>query len=296
MADDFYGLPTRSLENRHLRLDYLAEAGPRIVRLVLAGSDRNLLIELPNVTLPTSIGKFSLRGGHRLWHSPEATPRSYAPDDAGLVIAETEDGVRLLQPTETITGIRKSLEVRLNPDRPGATLRHHLQNEGIWPVELAPWGITMLPLGGLAILPQQRGPLDAAALLPNRHLVLWPYTRWQDPRLQLADDVVAIRADPLLPPCKVGYLNRRGWVAYLNQGVLFVKRFSPRPEERHADFGCNAEFYCNDQFLEMESLAPLARLEPGQSVEHVETWELYPGLDAPPTLDGARAAVARLGL
>src|SRR5262249_34412009 len=118
----------------------------------------------------------------------------------------------------------------------------------------------------------------------------------QSPRLQLANDSVAIPAEPLLPPCKVGYLNRGGWVAYLNHGVLFVKRFFPRPDERHADFGCNAEFYCNDQFLEMESLAPLARLEPGQSVEHVETWELYPGLDAPPTLDGVRTAIEKLGL
>lgn len=35
-----HGLPTRSLSNRHLRLVYLAEAGPRIVRLFLAGTGK----------------------------------------------------------------------------------------------------------------------------------------------------------------------------------------------------------------------------------------------------------------
>ena len=30
MSNDFHGLPTRSLGNDHLTLDYLAEAGPRI--------------------------------------------------------------------------------------------------------------------------------------------------------------------------------------------------------------------------------------------------------------------------
>jgi hypothetical protein len=47
--------------------------------------------------------------------------------------------------------------------------------------------------------------------------------------------------------------------------------------------------YCNDQFVELESLAPLRRLEPGQSTTHIETWEFYTGLDLPPTLEGARA-------
>ena len=47
MTTDFHGLPTRSLENNHLRVDYLLEAGPRLVRLILAGSSANLLAEVP---------------------------------------------------------------------------------------------------------------------------------------------------------------------------------------------------------------------------------------------------------
>lgn len=153
----------------------------------------------------------------------------------------------------------------------------------------------MLPLGGLAILPQQTQPLDVPALRPNRHVVLWPYTSWQDPRLTLADDYILIDAEPREPACKVGYLNRAGWIAYLHRGVLFVKRFEPRATEPHPDFGCNAEFYCGDRFIEMESLGPLARLGIGKSVEHVETWELYPGVDVPETLEGVRQAAKSLG-
>jgi len=85
-------------------------------------------------------------------------------------------------------------------------------------------------------------------------------------------------------------------VAYLRQGVLFVKRFAPRPVEQHPDFGCNAEFYCGDRFIEMESLGPLARVGIGESVEHVETWELHAGVDAPQTLEGVRRLAEPLGL
>jgi hypothetical protein len=289
MSGEFYGLPTGALESRYLRLEYLASAGPRIVRLALAGSERNLLVELPDLRLPTPLGGFALRGGHRLWHAPEGMPRSYAPDDGGLDVTELALGVRLEQPTESITGVQKSIEVRLDPNRPAVVLRHQLRNNGIWPIELAPWAITMLPLGGLAIFPQQTAPLDAPALLPNRHLVLWPYTSWRDPRLQLHDDYALIQADSAAPACKIGYLNRQGWVAYLRESVLFIKRFTPRTGAPHADFGCNVESYCGDQFIEVETLGPLARLEPGETVEHEETWEIHAGVDVPPTIDGARS-------
>jgi hypothetical protein len=291
---DFHGLPTRSLASQHLRLEYLAEAGPRIVRLFLAGSGENLLAELPDLTAATPYGDFHFRGGHRLWHSPEAAPRSYLPDDAGLQVEELPDGALLTAPVEQASGIRKSVELHLHDDRPAVTLRHRLQNEGVWPVELAPWAITQLPLGGVGILPQQVGPLDGVGLLPNRQLVLWPYSRWSDPRLELAEDYLLLRGDPLLPPCKVGYLNRLGWVAYLRNGVLFRKRFVPQPALPHADFGCNAEFYVCDTFIEMETIAPLARLEPGQVAEHTETWELTPGVGVPPTLDGVRGLAGSL--
>jgi hypothetical protein len=280
-----------------LDLEYLAEAGPRIVRLTLADAPgQNLLVEVPDLKLSTPIGDFSLRGGHRLWHSPEVIPRTYLADNSGLVVEERPDGVRLTQPTEALSRIGKSVEIRLHADRPAVTLRHQLRNEGAWPVELAPWSITMLPLGGLAILPQTVEPLDPSALQPNRQLVLWPYTKWQDPRLALADDYVLIHAEARSPACKVGYLNRQGWCAYLRQGVLFVKRFEPRVTATHPDFGCNVEFYCGDRFIEMETLGPVTRLEPGQAVDHVETWELHASVDVPQTLDGARAVARSLDL
>src|SRR5262245_31169434 len=142
MAGDFFGLPTRGLENRHVRLDYLAAAGPRIVRLILPGSNHNLLVEVPDLKLPTPIGDFSLQGGHRLWHSPEDNPRTYVPDDGAIEVEESAAGVRLSQRADGLTGIAKSIEIQLHPDRPAVMLRHRLRNEGVWPVEFAPWGIT----------------------------------------------------------------------------------------------------------------------------------------------------------
>lgn len=283
MDNDFYGLPTRSLGNAALRLEFLAEAGPRIVRLFLAGTEGNQLAEVPTFHWGTPYGDYYPRGGHRLWHAPEALLRSYVPDDTGLQAEELADGVRLMQPTEAPTGIRKTLEIHLHEDRPALTLVHRLQNEGPCPIELAPWAITQVPLGGTVVLPLRAPGQNPGALTPDRHLVLWPYTRWQDSRLRLDDDYLLVETEPQPAPFKIGCFDPLGWLGYLRQGVFFCKRFEPCPGQDHADLGCNVEVYSNELFAEMETLGPLCSLQPGQTATHEERWEFYTGLPTPAT-------------
>jgi hypothetical protein len=38
--------------------------------------------------------------------------------------------------------------------------------------------------------------------------------------------------------------------------------------------GTNAQIYCDEVSIEIESLGPLVRLGPGDSVTHEERWEL----------------------
>lgn len=296
METTFHGMPARIIENNHLRLTCLAEAGPRIVGLSPAGIALNLFAEVPDLRIPTPSGDCRLYGGHRLWHAPEAFPRTYQPDNEGVEVTALPDGIRLTGPIETLTGIRKQIEVTLAPDRAAATVTHRLENLGIWPVELAPWAITQMRLGGLAVLPQTVGPLDPSGLLPNRQLVLWPYTRLADPRLRLYDDYVLVDAQSDQPAVKVGMMNRHGWLGYLLDGWFFVTRMTPQPDLPHPDFGCNAESYCGDSNIELETIGPLARLAPGQATSHVIRWELYAAADVPATIEGVRELVEGLGL
>jgi hypothetical protein len=275
--DDFYGLPTDSLANDFLRVDYLTTAGPRLVRLFLAGSDKNLLIELPEAGWETAYGRFNMRGGHRLWAAPEAPGRSDYPDNEGVTVTATTGSVRLDGPVEAATGLRKGLTVTLAPDAAALTVEHRLENHGLWPVETAPWAITQLPHGGEAYLPLPQAPLDAAGLLPNRSLALWPYASWRDPRLLLEDRLIRVRGLPLPRLFKIGTLTRSGRIAYLRDGLLLLREFDPCPDAPHPDFSCNAEVYANEQFLELEALGPLRSLPPGRTATHVEQWRLLQG-------------------
>jgi hypothetical protein len=275
---DYYGYPTRHLSSRFLELDCLETAGPRIVRLSYKGSP-NLFAELPEISIPTPFGDYHYLGGHRLWHAPEAMPRSYIPDSDGLTISELPDGLVLDGTTEPATGIHKRIEIHLNPDRPSVTLTHTLINEGLWGVEVSPWALSMFRLGGTVILPTQVVNQSPEGLLPDRHFSLWPYSHINDPRLHLEDAFILVHAKPNFPPFKIGAFDPQGWIAYWLDGVLFRKSFAFHPDLAYPDFNCNAEIYCDSDFVELESLARLTQLAPGGSMAHTETWELFDSLE-----------------
>lgn len=272
----------RTLKNDFLEIEYLTHS-MRISGLTPRGKG-NLLIELSaEPPIPTPYGDFYFRGGHRLWHAPEAMPRTYAPDTGELKITDLPDGVLLETRTEHGTGIRKQIEIHLAPDKPSITLTHTLINDGMWAVELAPWAITQFRLGGVAILPMPVGNVDAAGLLPNRQISFWSYSRIDDPRLKLRDDFILFHADAL-PPFKIGYFNPHGWLAYYVDGILFKKSFSAEVGAVYPDNNSNAELYCSEGFVELESLSPLVTLQPEASVRHIEVWEVLTDVSSLPPI------------
>ncbi len=269
---DFHGRPALRIDNGVLEVDVLATAGPRIVGLRLEGSPHNLLAETPDLGWDTGFGRYELFGGHRLWFAPEDPERVAVPDSRGLEVEPLDDGLRLTGAVEPATGCVRSIEVRLDRVLPSMTVAHRVHNAGPRPLELAPWSITQLPLGGVALLPQRRA-VAGHHTRPNRNLVLWPYASWDDPRLHVRNGLVAVDAlagDDL----KVGCLDDTGWVAYVRDGVAVVRRFDPTPRAAHPDLGCNVETFCGSRYLELEILGPIVVLLPGASATLVERWEV----------------------
>jgi len=289
----FHNLDCISLENASLSLLVTRSVGPRVVSLCLKGGE-NLFAELPDFVTDLPDGtKYHFYGGHRLWHAPETMPRTYVPDDDPVDIVDTGSGLSVTQPVEPLTGIEKSLQVSLVGETPQVVVCHTLTNRGHWPVECAPWAITQLKPGGVAILPQSQ---QQTGFLPNRTLAFWSYSDLADPRFHLGSQYLRINSDRSSKPFKVGFANLRGWLAYWNAGTLFVKRAPFDPRLAYYDFNSSSECYCNDRFLELETLAPIRTLEPGEACTHTETWEIHAGVEFPGDEVATRAMVEKLGL
>ena len=288
----YLNLDCISLENDVISLLVTQSVGPRIISLRFRGST-NLLAELPDfVTVRPDGETFHYYGGHRLWHAPENMPRTYTPDDDPVYLNFEKSGVRVTGLVEQGTGIEKSMKISLVDDKPQIVIRHTLTNRNLWPVECAPWAITQLRTGGVAILPQSQ---EQTEVLPNRSVVLWPYTDLGSPQVAWGNRYILVCAD-MESPFKIGFPNPRGWLAYWIDGILFVKRASFDGMAEYYDFGSSSECYCNSQFLELETLAPISKLNPGESALHTETWEFYAGVAYPEKEDLVQRIVETLEL
>ena len=273
-----------NLPNCYLLSDAVAEVvvttdvGPRVIHYGLVGGE-NVLGECAEAVVSTEWGEFRPYGGHRLWTAPEASPRSYAPDNDRVAFeAEGEYAIRLTPPADKRAGVQKELRVAL--DGAGCvTLRHRITNLNSWRVEMAAWGLTIMRGGGVAIIPQEPYGPHPQCLLPSRTLTLWPYTDMSDPRLQFGRKLILVKSDERAPSTqKIGVANKRGWAAYLSGELLFVKRFGYREGASYPDAGCNCEVFTAASFIELESLSALKYLEPGETIEHVERWQLFEGV------------------
>lgn len=280
------------LENKALRLLVTQAVGPRILALQLHGGE-NLFAELPDFTIECpGTGIFHGYGGHRLWHAPEDPRRTYIPDDKPVSCTPTPTGLIVTQDPEPQTGIQKSLEISLSLVAAQVSITHKLTNHGLWPIPCAPWALTQLKPGGVAILPQSQAPTQ---VLPNRALVMWPYTDLTSPQVRLGNRYLLLHVN-FTAAFKIGFPNPRGWLAYWLNGTLFVKQAAYYPAATYCDFGSSSECYCNAQFIELETLGPLQTLAPGAAVAHTETWQLFANVACPTNEAEVQQLVETLGL
>jgi hypothetical protein len=278
-------LPSASIENEFLRVDYLTSVGPRIIGLYSKQAGIELLAPSPDIHWPTPHGEYYLYGGHRIWKAPEDSFYN-CPEDNVTVVKE-KNRVTLRNNVDA-SGLQKEISFTLDENR--VLLTHQLIWHGQGPIELAPWTITQVPLGGLAILPQSSLRAGSA---PTRSLAIFPYAAITDPRLELHDDLILVhgRADP--KAFKVGNYNPFGWAAYMLEKALFIKRFPVNEFRVLPDMGSNIEVYVRNLYLELEALGKLTWLKPGDSVTFEETWEVTPGTYFV-NLEGARKIMKQL--
>lgn len=277
------GEATEKVDLDGYRLSIATGYGPRVAGLRLGDGPEMFASLSPEVVIerPDS-GTYRFRGGHRLWASPEIPVISYAPDDHPCRVSADRDRITITAPADR-AGLAKTIMVSGEAGR--LAVDHTLVNEGAETMEVAPWAITQVPLGGTVLLPF--GATAGRGLQASHSLILWPYTDLSDARLTWRERALLIEAHASVP-LKVGSGPAPGRLGYLLEGHLFIKEIPSAGSGEYPDRGAVAQVYVNGSFGELESLGPLSTLPPGASATHREIWEVKP-CDA---LDGAYRQVA----
>ena len=259
--------------------------GPRIVSLRRDDSPEILVELAPDIAIEDDdVGTYRFRGGHRLWVSPEVPEISHVPDDHPCVVDTDTNRLGVIGPPDS-AGFAK--ELHLHWDGTRLVVDHIVRWTGEEPTQAAPWAITQLPLGGTAILPMSRTGRGSRHQA-DASLVLWPYTRLDDPRISWRERTLLIRTDGA-PQNKLGSGPSPGALGYFKDGYLFTKRFEAALGEPYPERGAVGQVYFGEDFCELESVGVLTTIEPGGDARHREVWEVAVCPDIESALAAARA-------
>lgn len=268
------------ISNGIVKLLVTIDVGPRVINYSFVDGE-NMMFEDTERNFSSSGpafekfggGTWYIYGGHRLWTSPEAMPKSYYPDNDPVPYELIENGAVFKPVMQKWNQYQYEITITLDPDTSHVCLTHKVKNCAAWDVTLAPWTLTVLSPGGYEIVAQ---PTKDTGLLGNRLLALWPYTNMMDRRVTWGTKYIALKQEPGHPDkFKVGLNSEHGFAMYFNHGDLFIKQYTPVENGNYPDGGMSFETFTNDLFLEMESLGEITSIPPDTSVTHTEHWSLF---------------------
>jgi hypothetical protein len=249
-------------------LEIAGDFGPRITSLQWEGGPELLAQLGPEVKIEHDGGKYSFRGGHRLWASPEIAAITYASDDHECVINQDNRVVTVTAPADE-AGLVKAMTVSLDGD--SLVVDHEITNPSGERAPLAAWALTQLPLGGTAILPLVGADTAPSA---NRYMVVWPYTSIEDRRVTFYDDAIEVDARPG-PPLKFGVGPTPGRLGYFLDDLVFVKEVEPANGRVVPDYGAAGQVYVGEDFCELESVGGLTDLSDNGAATLRERWTVF---------------------
>jgi hypothetical protein len=264
------------LSNGSIELIVTSDVGPRIIRLAHIGGE-NFFAEIKNQIGRSGEKQWMIRGGHRLWIAPERKPLTYELDNDPVEIKFVQSGIKTIEKTGALSGCRKKMTIRMDPSKDEVTVLHEITNKSRRAIEMAPWALSVMAPGGMAVIPLPPRIPHSAEVLPNQEWTLWGYTDLSDPRFTIGSGHIFFRHDSKKGPNKLGLLQKEGWSAYVLNGDLFLKTVPYAKGAVYPDGNVNFETFSNKQMLELETLGPITKLSPGRTVRHIEEWSLHKG-------------------
>lgn len=257
---------------RYKGLELIVAGGnsPRIVSF-RRGDSENILFE--DTEGRFGRGEWRLLGGHRLWIAPE-TELSYE-SEIGPCRFEAHGDRLALSCGPGASMLRRKIEISPSDRCDGFRIRHEIVNESAFPsANVGVWAVTCVKPVGKVEIPWGIGPKG-----------------WRMQTVRYWRELGGILTDPangqwraeadrfVVEPNgawgKIGVASE-GPITHTTPAGAFIKHIDHAAGATYPDGGCNVAVFTASEYMEVETLGPLAELAPGAVATHDEHWSLSP--------------------
>jgi hypothetical protein len=205
--------------------------------------------------------------GSTLWLSPEGKWRGQAVLDASAYTNEFFNGeeLRLRSNIDTVSGFEFLKVFLTNMSDTSIIIKYTITNISKEPQEVSPWEVTRVPTGGLAFFPKRS---EEDVPVANNRL----------PVLNICDSAGFIwyPYDLSLSSSQKVFMDgsSEGWVAYIRNKVVFIKKFPVVKHGLTAPGEKNIELYVNKEntYIELENQGAYQKLLPGDYLLYEVKW------------------------
>lgn len=249
---------------------YSIEVGDLFMTINAGGGGKILSFKYKDVevisqsTFPESFGSTFWTSPQKEWNWPpvqEFDKQPYTVEEKGNSLVMTSNVSARLK-----YKIRKEFSVDAKSN--AIVVTYSIINESGETRKVAPWEITRVPNEGLIFFDAPTDQITPADLMPfkSEFGISWYQT-------DEANQNRKINADG------------KGWLAYLNNGLLMVKKFQDLNASQPAPEEAEIQVYVNrgKSYIELESQGAYTELKAGESLDWTVKWFLTPYEGAAPS-------------
>lgn len=232
-----------------------AKFGARIVSLKL-GDAEVLAQKTPSTGRFQNIHNF----GATFWPSPQSEwnwPPITTYDRAAYQVEMKGESVVMTSGTDRKYPYQFIKEFTPDEKDGAFVIKYQIKNVSDKAHAVAPWEISRVPGGGLMFFAAPKETVRPADIMP----------------FQFSEDLVWMPYDVADTNRKM-FANSEGWLAFVDNGILFLKTFDDIADGEAAEGEDELEIYYNmgKTFIELENQGAFTTIQPGESITWTVRW------------------------
>lgn len=236
------------------------------VNSILGGRILSLKVKGNELLVSGSNNKLAL--GSTFWPSPQSSwnwPPPAVLDSKPYKATIEDNALKLVSGDDQKTGLQFIKVISISEKDSSVVINYTMKNISDSPQKAAPWEISRMPKGGFAFFPKGKGPLNVKFFPPI------PFVEQDGIEWYKSDKDEALKNHQLTITD-----GSEGWLAYINNNNLLVKKFEDFPPEKQAPGEGEVCIYASFDapYIEVEAEGQYEEIQPGHSTSWTMKW--YP--------------------